>query len=152
MNVIESTVVERSLEIAAAPETIWQLLTDPKEIVRWMGQRATFDVRPGGQYRLDVVPGHVASGKFVEIDRPRKLVYTFGWEGSEGVPPGSTTVIFELVPQGRKTLLRFTHRDLPTASAAASHTEGWDHYFGRLSTVLSGGNPGVDPWIKEKAQ
>lgn len=144
----ESKAVTRELEIAAKPETIWNLLVDPKQVVRWMGQVANFDARPGGEYRMEVVPGHIAVGKFVEIDRPRKLVYTWGWEGSP-VKPGSTTVIFELVPRGKGTLLRFRH-ELPNVEAAKSHAEGWDHYFERLKIVATGGNPGVDPWIKEK--
>ena len=150
--IAETQAVQREVEIAARPETIWQLLVDPKEVTRWMGQHAEFDLRPGGRYRHDVVPGHMAAGQFKEIDPPRRLVYTFGWEGNEGVPPGSTTVIFELVPRGNKTLLRFTHRDLPDASAARSHGEGWDHYIERLAIVATGGKAGVDPWIKEKAK
>ncbi|HJT18429.1 MAG TPA: SRPBCC domain-containing protein [Thermoanaerobaculia bacterium] len=150
MSVIESTSVAREVEIAARPETVWKLLTDPNDYVRWMGSRATLEVRPGGKYHVDVVPGHVASGKFVEVDPPRKLVFTWGWEGSAGVPPGSSTITFELIPRGKGTLLRFTHRDLPDASAVASHAEGWDHYFDRLATVASGGNPGIDPWMEQK--
>ena len=64
----ESKSVDREIEIAARPETIWRMLVDPKQVVRWMGQVANFDLRPGGQYRVEVIPGHVASGKFVEID------------------------------------------------------------------------------------
>src|SRR5256885_10400478 len=108
MSVIASTTVERQVEIAARPETIWKLLIDPKEVVRWMGQRADFEPRPGGRYWLDVVPGHIAAGKFVEIDPPRRLVYTWGWEGSAGVPPGSTTLIIEPVPRAKTTPLRVT--------------------------------------------
>ena len=148
----ESKTVAREVQIDAKPETVWALLVDPKEIVRWMGTVADYDLRKGGRYRLDVVPGHVAAGTFIEIDPHRRLVYTFGWEGNENVPPGSTTVIFELVPRGNSTLLRFTHRDLPTSASAASHSEGWDHYFARLAVVAKGGNPGVDAWIKEKGE
>lgn len=150
--VTETTTVSREVEIAAKPETIWKLLVDPKEIVRWMGSFAEFDLRKGGRYRLDVVPGHKALGTFTEIDPPHRLAYTFGWEGNEGVPPGSSTVIFELIPRGSATLLRFTHRDLPNAAACASHAEGWDHYFARLAIVAKGGNAGVDAWMKEKAK
>ncbi len=142
------TMLQREVFIDATPETIWRLLVDPKEIVRWMGQAAAFDPRPGGHYRLDVIPGYAASGEIVEFDAPRRLVYTWGW-GHEGstVPPGSTTVMFELLPHGDGTLLRFTHGDLPSTEAAESHERGWKHYFSRLTVVAGGGDPGPDPWI-----
>jgi uncharacterized protein YndB with AHSA1/START domain len=143
----ESISVEREIAIAASPETVWELLIDPEQAVRWMGQEAAFDVRPGGEYRVGVIPGHTASGEFVEIDRPRRLVHTWGWEGESGVPPGSSTVEYELIPSGEGTLLRFTHRELPSAEAAESHAHGWDHYLERLEAVAGGGDPGADPWI-----
>lgn len=143
----ESISVEREIAIAASPETVWELLVDPDLAIRWMGQVATLDVRPGGGYRVEVIPGHTASGEFVEVDRPRRLVHTWGWEGESGVPPGSSTVEYELVPNGDGTLLRFTHRDLPSAEAAESHAHGWDHYLERLETAAAGGDPGPDPWI-----
>jgi uncharacterized protein YndB with AHSA1/START domain len=146
----EGIAVERELEIAASPETVWELLADPAEATRWMGQAASFDLRPGGAYRVDVIPGNVARGEFVEIDPPRRLVFTWGWESggsADLVPPGSTTVEFELEPRGDGTLLRFRHRDLPSAESAASHSHGWDHYLGRLAVVAAGGDPGVDPWV-----
>jgi uncharacterized protein YndB with AHSA1/START domain len=143
----ESISVEREIAIAASPETVWELLVEPDSAMRWMGQTVTFDLRPGGEYRVEVIPGHVASGEFVEIDPPRRLVHTWGWEGEAGVPPGSSTVEYELIPTGDGTLLRFTHRDLPTAEAAESHAHGWDHYLQRLTAVGGGGDPGPDPWI-----
>jgi uncharacterized protein YndB with AHSA1/START domain len=147
--VTEGIVVERELEIAAAPETVWELLTNPDEATSWMGQTATFDLRPGGVYRVEVIPGHVARGEFVEIDPPHRLVYTWGWEESSGSPvgPGSTTVEFDLVENDDATLLRFRHTDLPSPEAAESHSHGWDHYFERLAEAAAGGDPGVDPWL-----
>ena len=144
----ESVAVERVLEIAASPETVWQLLTDPAEATRWMGMSAEFDLRPGGTYRCEVIPGNTARGEFVEIDAPKRLVYTWGWESgsSSALAPGSSTVEFDLVPHGSGTLLRFRHSGL-TGDAAASHGNGWDHYFSRLATVASGGDPGADPWL-----
>jgi uncharacterized protein YndB with AHSA1/START domain len=144
----ESTSVEREIAIAASPETVWELLVDPDEVTSWMGQAATFDLRTGGRYRIDVIPGRTASGEFVEIDPPHRLVYTWGWEHEDsGVPPGSTTIEFELTASGDGTLLRFSHRDLPSAESAASHARGWDHYLGRLAVVAAGGEPGPDPWV-----
>ena len=148
----EQVVIERELTIAASPETIWELLVDPEKQQRWMGQDVTCDLRPGGAYRMEIIPTHIASGEFVEVDPPRRLVYTWGWEPREGadpnpVPPGSSTVEIELVPEGDATRLRFTHRDLPSVDAAESHGHGWDHYLGRLKVTAEGGDPGIDPWL-----
>jgi uncharacterized protein YndB with AHSA1/START domain len=143
--------VEREVAIAASPETVWEFLVDPEKATRWMGETASFDARPGGEYRVGVIPGHTASGEFVELDPPRRLVFTWGWEpGAEGanpVPPGSSTIEIQLVPEGDGTLLRFAHRDLPSKKAADSHAHGWDHYLERLVTVATGGDPGADPWL-----
>jgi uncharacterized protein YndB with AHSA1/START domain len=144
----ENTTVVREIAIAARPETVWQLLVDPDQAVKWMGMTASFDLRPGGVYRVEVIPGHTARGEFVEIDPPHRLVHTFGWEPESGsiVAASSTTIEYELVPDGDGTLLRFTHRELPTAEAMASHAHGWDHYLERLALAASGGDPGTDPW------
>jgi uncharacterized protein YndB with AHSA1/START domain len=117
-------------------------------VTRWMGEQATFDARPGGSYRLGVVPGHIASGEFVEVDAPHRLVFTWGWEdGSSEAAPGTTMVEFELEAQGDGTLLRFTHSGLPSSESAESHAHGWDHYLPRLSVAAGGSDPGRDPWL-----
>ena len=147
----ENVAVEREIAIAASPETVWEFLVDPEKIVRWKGLMATLDPRPGGAYRCQVLPSHVAAGEVVEIDPPRKLVHTWGWEGGE-LPPGASTIEYELVPEGAGTRLKFTHRDLPGREAADSHAQGWDHYFGRLAVAAAGGDPGPDPWLTERSE
>ena len=147
----ETHVVERELTIEASPEAVWEFLVDPDKATAWMGQKASFDPRPGGHYRVDVIPGHTALGEFVELDPPRRLVYTWGWEkgesGPNAVQPGSSTIEIELVPEGDGTRLRFLHRDLPDTDAADSHAHGWDHYLARLTAAAVGNDPGADPWI-----
>jgi uncharacterized protein YndB with AHSA1/START domain len=144
----ETTSVERELTIQARPETVWEFLVDPEQATRWMGSAATLDARPGGEYRVDVIAGHVASGEFLEVERPRRLVYTFGWEpeasGPNPVPPGSSTIEIELEPNGEGTTLRFRHRGLPGGEAAQAHAHGWDHYLARLEIAAGGGDPGED--------
>jgi uncharacterized protein YndB with AHSA1/START domain len=145
----ETTTVERELSIAATPETVWEFLVDPEKAVRWMGTNATLEPRPGGLYLCEVIPGHTAMGEFIEVDRPRRIVYTWGWEKSDqegAIAPGSTRIEIELVPEGDGTKLRFRH-DLPTAAAAESHADGWDHYLGRLVIAARGADPGEDPWL-----
>ncbi len=39
--------------------------------------------------------------------------------------------------------MRLVHRGLPD-DAISDHTEGWDHYLGRLAIASTGGDPGPD--------
>ena len=148
METTTETTVERELAIDASPETVWEFLVDPEKLASWFGSQAGLDPRPGGQYRVDGIGGHLASGEFVELDPPRRLVHTFGWESEGGqensVPPGASTIEFELEPSGAGTLLKFRHYGLPGSEAAASHAHGWDHYLSRLVIAGRGDDPGED--------
>ena len=92
----------------------------------------------------------IASGEFVEVEPPHRVVFTWGWEGEDSaVPPGSSTVEVTLTPQGEHTTLRLIHRDLPNPQEATGHTAGWDHYLERLQILGAGGDPGADAWAQE---
>jgi uncharacterized protein YndB with AHSA1/START domain len=145
----DTTVYERTLAIDASPETVWEFLVDPEKLMRWKGINADLDAQPGGIFRCEVIPGHIARGEYVEIDKPNRLVFTWGWDGSGDVPPGSSTIVIELASDGDGTSLRFVHKDLPNAEAIASHAHGWDHYLPRLETAAGGGDPGEDPWVTQ---
>jgi len=79
----------------------------------------------------------VVVGEFVEIDPPRRVVFTWGWEGNDAVPPGSSTVEVILTPDGEGTILRLVHRDLPEEQRA-EHDGGWKHFLPRLATAAAG--------------
>ena len=145
----DTTVYERTIAIDASLETVWEFLVDPEKLMRWKGINADLETQPGGIFRCEVIPGHIARGEYVEIDKPNKLVFTWGWDGSEDVPPGSSTIEIELASDGDGSSLRFVHRDLPNAEAIASHAHGWDHYLPRLETAAGGGDPGEDPWVTQ---
>ena len=74
-----------------------------------------------------------------------RLAYSFGWDGSEEVPPGSSLVEIDLIEQPDGTLLRLTHTGLPTAEQCAGHADGWVHYLGRLAEAAAGRDPGPEP-------
>lgn len=142
---VETDVVVREIRIAARPETVFLFLTDPAKMVRWKGRQATLDPRPGGVYRVDIDGKHIARGEFLEVVPYRRIVFTWGWEGGEPVPPGSSTVEIVLVPDGDSTILRLTHQGLPAATRD-SHREGWEHYLARLALAAAGTDPGRDSW------
>ena len=137
-------VIEREVRIEARPEIVFELLTDSEQYARWKGRKASLDPRPGGQFRAEINDQAVAVGEYVELDPPRRVVFTWGWEGHPLVPPGSSTVEITLTPDGDGTLLRLLHRGLP-AGEVEQHTHGWDLYLSRLVEVGAGKDPGPDP-------
>jgi uncharacterized protein YndB with AHSA1/START domain len=142
--------VEREVRIAARPETVFEFFTDPEKMIRWKGGRAELDPRPGGIYRVEINDQAVALGEYVEVDRPGRIVFTWGWEGQESgpgehaVPPGSSRVEITLEALGDGTLVRLRHLDLPPQSREI-HAQGWDLYMSRLAVAAAGGDPGLDP-------
>ena len=141
----ESLVVQRETHIAAPCAAVFAFLTDPEKIIRWMGSEATTDAYPGGLYLLKGVGGRSARGAFREVVPVHRLAYSFGWEGIEATPPGSSLVEIDLIEQIGGTLLRMTHTGLPDAEQCTSHARGWAHYLGRLAVAAAGRDPGPDP-------
>ena len=143
----ESLVVRRETQIAAPPATVFAFLTDPDKILRWMGTEATTEPHPGGLYLLKGIGGtrnRTARGAFREVVPVHRLAYTFGWDGDESVPPGSSLIEIDLIDRDGGTLVRMTQRGLPTAEQCAAHASGWAHYFDRLAIAASGRDPGAD--------
>ena len=143
-----SDVLNLEVKIQATPETVFDYLVDPVKLTRWQAEEAEFDLRPGGAYRLTIFGDTIAAGEVVELERPSRLVYTWGWEGNEAIPPGSTTVEYTLEADGDYTVVRVAHRGLPSAEAVDQHNDGWSHYLERLTVAASGGDPGADPWAQ----
>jgi uncharacterized protein YndB with AHSA1/START domain len=145
----EPLVVRREVQIAAPPATVFAFLTDPEKIMRWMGTEATVDPHPGGLYLVNVNGKNIARGQFTEVIPVHRLAYSFGWEGREKVPPGSSLIEIDLVDKAGGTLVRMTHSGLPDKEECASHGKGWTHYLGRLVVAAAGGVPGPDTMAAE---
>jgi len=138
-------VLEVSVHVAADPATVFGYFTDPARFVRWMGTDATLEPEPGGTYRVFMRDGVETAGEFVEVDPPRRLVFTWGWTHDEQVPPGSTRVevTFAAEDDGTRVVLR--HHDLPSDEQRTHHGAGWEMYLSRLVTSAAGDDPGPDP-------
>lgn len=109
--------------------------------MRWMGDRAILDPRPGGRFTLFFGNTSV-EGRYLELDPPRRVVITWGRGGSETFPPDASTLEVTLVPEGDGTRLSIVHSGLPEAEKPP-HAVGWRYYLARLATVAAGGDPGA---------
>ena len=87
----------------------------------------------------------IAVGEFVEITPPERIVWTWGWEGNDEVPPGSSTVEVTLTADGDATIVRLRHSGLPDDGWRAKHDDGWGHYIGAAGGGRRGRRPRPRP-------
>jgi uncharacterized protein YndB with AHSA1/START domain len=140
--------LRHEVRIAAPPEVVFHYFTDPARMVDWMGVAAVLDPRPGGTFRIDANGRDIVVGEYLEVLPPRRVVFTWGFEGTERIlAAGATRVEVTLEPDGADgTRLVLVHHDLPEP-ARAGHEAGWTHYLARLAPVAGGAPPERDPWI-----
>ncbi len=134
-----------SIEIEAAPADVFDYLVTESGMTAWMGQDATVDPRPGGGFAVDIA-GHAIRGRYLDVERPGRVVVSWGVAGSPDLPPGASTVEFTLTPTARGTRVDLVHSDLPDARLDG-HADGWTHFLSRLRVVAPGGDAGQDDWV-----
>jgi len=123
--------VERLFPIDRA--TMWNLWTDQEHAARWMRPSitefaptvASIDPRPDGNYRFEMVANdgsvRAVSGQFVEVDEPRRLAFTWSWDGSD--EESLVEVTLSDVPDG--TRVHISHSKLESQVSADQHEQGW---------------------------
>ncbi len=132
-----------SVEIAAAPERVFQALAS-KEITEWWVRPGVFDTREwagdvhvGGRWRAaGMTRGqpYVQEGEFLEVESPRKLVHT--WEGA-GRPGAPSTVTYLLERVDGRTRLTLRHAGFASRDVCNAFAIGWETSFERLAEILA---------------
>lgn len=135
----------KTVSLPVSPEDAFALVTEPERLRRWQTVSAYVDLRAGGDYRWTVTPGHRAAGTFREVEPGKRVVFGWGWDGDDALPPDASTVTITLEPSGTDTLLTLTHEGL-TDEQATMHAMGWDRYLARLERVAASGEAGPDEW------
>ena len=135
----DTKVVEQSVRISARPETVWRYWTDPERMCTWWGATAELDPRPGGICRVEMGGGPVMRGEYLEVVPYERLVFSFGWEPTDGGPdiaPGSSRVEVLLVADVDDTIMTLRHSGIPDAFADL-HRSGWSQFLPRLAAAAS---------------
>jgi uncharacterized protein YndB with AHSA1/START domain len=91
----------REIELDAAPDDVWRLLSDRDELAAWVGdevRRATVD----------------------QLDDGRRLAWTWAPDGVE------TSVEVELIEVGERTRVRVVERGALASARACSVGDAWD--------------------------
>lgn len=142
--------IEREIRIDAAPEVVFQVVSDPEHVKDWWPDEAQYEPVPGkaGRIGFRQADGRVHWEQFTVVDAEPPRMFAFRWthaEGEEAVQGNSFLVTFELEPDGAGTLLRMTETgfrehgwtEAVIAEIYADHVAGWDQFFPQLPAAAA---------------
>jgi uncharacterized protein YndB with AHSA1/START domain len=128
--------LERTVVIHATPQTVFRYFTDSERWARWWGKSSTIDATAGGRVYIRHPDGTEAAGEVLELEPPRRIVFSYGFLSGKPIPAGSSRVAIELSPERAGTMLRLTH-ELPDESARDEHVQGWRFQLSLFANVVS---------------
>lgn len=142
-----ATSITKTVFFTARQETVWAFLTEKDKLAEWF-HPAEADLKQGEDYTLLDQHGdmtRICWGTVLEMDPPRRLVYSFTVKPLNGA---MTTVTWTLEEAAGGTRLTLVHEGIELAAGEAAMgllcalDKGWDEHFGRLrSQVAADVNP-----------
>jgi uncharacterized protein YndB with AHSA1/START domain len=108
----------------------------------WETSEASVDLRVGGAVRVvmrDPATGaeHGGGGLYTEIDRPRRLAFTWLWDRETT----RTLIEVDFEETDGATTVRFTHSGLWDEETVRGHEGGWSNCFDNLERTLAEAEP-----------
>lgn len=136
--------LELTRRYSAPPAKVFEAWTSPEVLKRWWKAGPDFecpvaevDLREGGRYRLAMQTPqgetHAVVGEYREIEAPRRLVYTWGWENA---PADETVVEVEFRPVGDGTEVVLRHHGFTDEQERGKHEHGWNGVLESLERAL----------------
>ena len=134
--------IERTVELAHPPGTVWAALTTAEGLAAWFGDEAAIDLRPGGSAWMKWGGGYTADMRVERVQEPTVFGFTWHIFGLPGDDPRRTYVEFTLEPVGTGTRLTVVESGFAQLPDDAHHTaydgnaEGWAKELGELVDYL----------------
>ena len=135
--------IERTVELAHPPATVWAALTTAEGLSAWFGQQAAIDLRPGGAASMKWDNGHTADIRVERVEEPAVFGFTWPIFGLPEDDPRRTYVEFTLEPVGAGTRLTVVESGFAQLSEDAydkayhGNTDGWASELGELVEYLN---------------
>jgi len=143
--------LDREIVIRARPERVFRYFTDSTRWAAWWGAGSTIDPARGGKVFVRYPNAVEAAGEVVEIDPPRKIVFTFGFASGQPIGVGASLVTISLAEDPEGTRLRLVHQ-FAEAAARDQHVQGWRYQLSLFANVVAdevnaSANERIDAWF-----
>ncbi|WP_373491542.1 SRPBCC family protein [Parasphingorhabdus sp.] len=129
--------------IKANAETVWNGLIERQITKAYWGHYNESDWQPGSRWahvRSDGSGEVDISGRIIEMDPPRKMVWSWARDSESDHATKLSRVTYELISLGPDTKLIVTHSELePDSPMDAGVREGWPAVLSNLKSLLETG-------------
>lgn len=150
VRLVEYGSIDREIWIDAAPEIVFDVVSNPVHVQEWWPDEAHYEAVPGspGQLWFDKQAGEEHRVGIQVVDAIPYRLFSFRWThpvGEAAREDNSFLVTFRLEPQGGGTLLRMSEtgfRELGWEAAVLEetyrdHVQGWDYHLARLAPYVA---------------
>ncbi len=132
--------------VDGAPDKVFEAWLEPDHLSQWWGARegrtdfttphVKVDPRKGGTFRTCIRSpqgeDYWARGVYMEIDPPRHLAFSHGWEDDEGETGQKRLVTVDFTESGGRTRVEFRIAGFESSASRDSEIEGWNECLDRL--------------------
>jgi uncharacterized protein YndB with AHSA1/START domain len=143
--VSDDRVLKMERRLSAAPDKVFAAWVEPEQLVQWFAPEGLtlphcdLDLRVGGAWSATMRQPDgrdlVVSGRYQKIERPRLLVFTWGWQ-TDGEPGHQTEITLDFRAEGSGTVLTLTQRAFATVEDRDMHTMGWSSSLTNLARLV----------------
>jgi uncharacterized protein YndB with AHSA1/START domain len=128
--------VNRSILIKADQDTVFSFFTNPSRWAAWWGAGSTVDPRVGGAIKIRHSNGFESVGQVLEIDPPRRFVFTYSLQAAKPVPAEESRVTLTLESGGAGTLVSVAH-EVADKSVSELLPQGWRFHFSLFANAVA---------------
>jgi len=127
--------IKHSISIGAEPHVVYPLVASGEGFAKWWASDVT-EEKPGGNVELGFFKRATVYGlKPIQLVTPRQA----HWLCHTGKEWSGTRLLFNLAPDGKNTLLRFTHADWQAETDYfVSCTTAWGGLMFRIKAAAEG--------------
>ncbi|MGS2763692.1 SRPBCC family protein [Sinomicrobium sp. M5D2P9] len=132
--------IKKEQTIETSPMVIWNVLTKPEHIEKWLGVTAESDWKINSDLLLKFSwdgKEFVDKGKIIGFDENKLFAYTY-WSNFSGLadkPENYSKIRFELEEKGGRTSLKLTHSEIKNLTMYEHSDKNWEETLSQIKSI-----------------
>lgn len=144
MSILHLEPIELKTIISSPLDFVWSCIVNPTQLVRWMPETATIELKVGGEYSFTFGPDNDSfhsNGIILELDELKKISHI--WHSPASPGDSKVTYLFNSIESGEKTEVTLIHSGFELGEAWETERDvvhwGWHNFLNKLKIYCETG-------------